>query len=388
MRQYAIFADDLTGAADTAAMFALRGWNSAVYLGEIEDTKHAGNAVTSYSLATRDISQHEVSHRWRDLPANLLQDRSPYLKVDSTLRGNVGVSIQCYAEKVNADVVLLCPAFPQQGRTVHDGKLFVNGDEVCSIPALLAAQGCYTTVAVANPVECLRFLKGRGLQGNARHPLVLVAAASSDEDLHAWAQLAATETPVLAPAGSAGLAGALANLLDCNSSDGHRFVKAAHSGRVLTIIGSNTPLAKRQCARLATRMDVRVVRRLPIRAEDWLADDQKSKPHLLWTTHANDDVDKIALPTAASLDLPGEFTTLIISGGDTAERLLSTGGCRRISIYKQLEPGVPLGEMHLARSWQLVLKSGSFGDEGTLSRLVDCLVSEGSSVYSPEANSE
>ncbi len=46
---------------------------------------------------------------------------------DSTPRGNIGPVADALADSLGADEVIFCPAFPENGRTVVDGHLLVNG---------------------------------------------------------------------------------------------------------------------------------------------------------------------------------------------------------------------------------------------------------------------
>ncbi len=371
MWRLSIFADDLTGAADTAAMFVEHGCDVVVAFGTGLEECKINSGVTAYSLATRDISPQGVAQQWSRLPETAISERFAYLKVDSTLRGNVGASIRCFAKLLQVDAVLLCPAFPQQRRQVAGDSLLLDGQKICSITALLAAQGCTTSLTVADPKECQGLLTTLRRQATVDDPIVLVGSAMTVRELEAWATFLADPGVRIASAGSAGLAGALANLTANQPVNIASSSPKVARGRTIAIIGSRTNLSKRQCDRLAARHDVRVVRGLPQRADDWLLHDELHRPHLLWMTPSTEELNRIALPAAPSFNLRPQFTTLILSGGDTAEQQLLACGCNCMTIQGQLQPGIPVGSIETNRIWSVILKSGGFGDDDALTRVID-----------------
>src|SRR4028119_1214510 len=50
---------------------------------------------------------------------------------DSTERGNIGPVADALADELGADLAIACPAFPETGRTIYRGHLFV-GDALLS----------------------------------------------------------------------------------------------------------------------------------------------------------------------------------------------------------------------------------------------------------------
>jgi len=47
---------------------------------------------------------------------------------DSTVKGNIGPVAERLLERLDAGITIYCPAFPENGRTVYNGHLFVGGD--------------------------------------------------------------------------------------------------------------------------------------------------------------------------------------------------------------------------------------------------------------------
>ena len=67
--------------------------------------------------------------------------------------------------------------------------------------------------------------------------------------------------------------------------------------------------------------------------------------------------------------LPG---LLVLSGGDTAISVLARLGIARLSVQRELLPGVPLtrGMDAAGRTYTIVLKAGNHGDETTLATVL------------------
>lgn len=125
-----IIADDFTGASDIALMLAEGGMPVEQYVGIPEGDAGAEAAVISLKCRTipsaEAVAQTSAACDWL-----LAQGaRQIIYKVcstfDSTPAGNIGPVTEALAAKVGASHVLVCPAFPENGRSVYQGHLFVG----------------------------------------------------------------------------------------------------------------------------------------------------------------------------------------------------------------------------------------------------------------------
>ena len=142
-----LVADDLTGAGDAAVGFAEQGWRVELLL----DTEHTRQphhgypesrpivlAVTTGSRALPDDRAAEVTDQ---AVTGLLAAGAErlYLKIDSTVRGSVAGQIRgaltAWRRRYPAAGAIICPAFPAQNRTVHDGTVLVGGVPVTQTSA-------------------------------------------------------------------------------------------------------------------------------------------------------------------------------------------------------------------------------------------------------------
>ncbi len=125
-------ADDFTGATDLANNLVRAGMRVVQTIGVPDEDMRIDADAVVVALKSRTIEPEEATRqslaalRW-------LQAQGAgqiYLKVcstfDSTERGNIGPVAEALADALGADFVPVCPAFPENQRTVFKGHLFVG----------------------------------------------------------------------------------------------------------------------------------------------------------------------------------------------------------------------------------------------------------------------
>ncbi|MFQ5935706.1 MAG: four-carbon acid sugar kinase family protein, partial [Acidiferrobacterales bacterium] len=125
--------DDFTGSTDLANTLVRNGMRSVQLIGV--PSKLAGVdadavviALKSRSIPANDaVAQSLEALAWlRD--AGCRQYFFKYCSTfDSTDKGNIGPVAEALLEALGADFTIACPAFPENGRTVFKGHLFVGG---------------------------------------------------------------------------------------------------------------------------------------------------------------------------------------------------------------------------------------------------------------------
>lgn len=130
MEKCFIIADDFTGANDTGVQFAKRGIETHVVL----DGQNIGMENVSYVLDTESRNLDDIeAYQLLENHLKGIFDESydlVYKKVDSTLRGNIGLELKAVDEEYQPELIIFAPAFPLLGRTTLDGIHFVNGARV------------------------------------------------------------------------------------------------------------------------------------------------------------------------------------------------------------------------------------------------------------------
>lgn len=388
-----ILADDLTGAADSAARCHHAGLDAHVYLSLPAGALPAG--AIAFSTDSRYLSLDEAATQVRNLlrALSVPQDAQWYKKIDSTLRGNIGAELDAMLEVLPAQqaqpCAVICPAFPAQGRGLENGYLvYAQAPKPpLHLPTLLTAQTKRRVVAIAlddvraGVVHLAEKMTAAVHQGAQ----LLVVDALTEADLDHL--LAATQQalPHALLCGSAGLIEPLARERAKNMSRTLRvYAEAGEMHRpMLAVIGSGSRMAHRQLAKLRDCSQVRCVE-LELSSPPPNLLHEGALSGLDWALHLPEPSEQILLEGTTARQFVAQLTavavawieqlqpqTLLIVGGDTAVHLLAALGIEKLTIRAELMPGIPLseGQDKAGHLWSIMTKAGNFGDEATLVRL-------------------
>lgn len=355
VRRVAVLADDLTGAADAAAPFAVRGLRVAVTL---TASPPVDADVLGLVTDTRWRAGSEATQRVRDA-VRVARSWCPdllFLKIDSTLRGRVREDVTAALHAWDGPAAAFgTPAFPGQGRVVRDGALVVHGE---------------TTVARV---------------GDRFPEAVRVADAETDGDLLAVATRIVAAGAVAV--GSGGLGRALAEVLAPASSPPS--APPAPASAVLVVAGTTHPVTLAQVETLVAAGAQHVVLR-PARPEavDAVVAALRAgrrvvvtcdvhpgpEPHLKPDTAEAVEVARTLATTVSQLvdAVPG--VGLVLTGGATALAVATALGASELRVLSEAAEGLPLGELVVGdRRVPVVTKSGGFGQQDALGRAAQAL---------------
>lgn len=349
----AVVADDLTGAADAAAPFASRGAEVSLTLsgpprGDVDVLALVSDSRwREASDAANRVGQ--LVRQARDWGADAL-----FVKVDSTLRGNVRAEVGAALAAWGGAQAIAAPAFPAQGRVVRHGVLVVHGE-----PQPGSVAGCFP-------------------EG------VSLFDAETDEELDEIAERVLNEGAVAI--GSAGLARALADVIlpGPPGPQGARRPTGPVAG-VLVVVGT-VHLASRAQALALTgsgAVCVLVTQSAPVRIEEAVVALARGGRVLVMTDiahHVEADSPGTAA-VAAELALVVQAITdavptaaLVLTGGETALAVSRALGARELRLLAEISPGIAIGELVLAdRSIPAITKSGGFGAHDALLQAVTTL---------------
>ena len=266
MRYLKILADDLTGAADTAARCRRFGLPATIFLDSPEMPLPQG--ALAFTSDSRHLAADAAAQSARKTAASLPPlDARWYKKIDSTLRGNVGSELDALLELVDAPAAVVCPAFPAQRRWLRNGILTAPdfGLPAIHLPSLLREQSRHPVAAlsieevrgVALAARLKRLMRmGDSCTGQGR--LVIAVDAITDNDLDRLVKAQEEALPDALLCGSAGLVGALVRREAAKET-----FPALPEGRirtegktVLLVAGSGSEVAHRQIAHLLRCEDV------------------------------------------------------------------------------------------------------------------------------------
>ena len=376
-RLVGLVADDLTGATDSAVQFAAAGWFAHLLRrpGPGPETVGSGPSLLAMVTGVRPAADDTAAERTAAAVRELLArgcDRL-YLKIDSTMRGSVAGQLRgalaAWAEKHAGAGAVLCPAFPDQGRTVVGGQVLVDGVPV----ACTAAAADPVTPVVDSQLARLvpgatpTTLTGLGSAPDSGHggrddARVLFVDASTDADLDAIAACLDRLGPQWVAAGSAGLAAAMARRWSRGS--GSR-AAVRPSARILVGVSSLHPVALSSVEQLRETLAARGAPGRPT-------------VDVITTPAARADAAAIATGFGERMaqQLAQEsYDALVLVGGDGAAATLDRLGATAITVHAALASGVPIGTISggAAHGVRVVTKSGGFGDGDSLVDIVDRL---------------
>lgn len=358
--RWGVVADDLTGAADVAAEAAelvgvarlLLGRDPVI--GEVPAGSVSVLVSQARALPAAQAQQTTAAAAQRLLSAGV--DRL-FLKVDSTLRGSVAAQVRgaldAWRSRAPEAVAVLCPAYPQQGRTVDRGVVRVRG-----VPVAESAAG-------ADPVTPLRESSvlgivpdavpwSEGWRAAADSRGILACDASTDADLAAVAAAIDERDADALPVGSAGLAHALVN----RWRGEELAVLPPRVKQCLVVISSMHPSTRAQLARL---------RSTDMRGADVLTTGTAPVDP--------DDAARLLAEEVADRLRTTRDVALVLVGGDGAAAVLERFGAHALDVRGLLAPGSPWGSVvgGAADGALVITKSGGFGDEDALVTILDRL---------------
>lgn len=405
MARFGCIADDFTGASDMASFLARGGMRTILYNG-IPETRDLEDGADAVVIALKTRTQDTQAAVECSLAAlKYLRERGCerfYLKYcstfDSTPRGNIGPVCDAVMEALGVRYTLLCPALPVNGRTVREGKLYVNGVPLqessmkhhpltpmwdCALKKLMEPQSKY-------PVYEL----GRDLW-ETEHPeehYYLVPDCEDQADLTAIARRFG-QLPLLT--GGSGLAEDLAREWMAGAGAGTVQKLAATEGNALLLAGSCSQATRAQIARFRSGGGA-CLRLSPDELMDpawdfeafWSQLRRELEAHcvLVYTSDTPEQVrqaqqrwgnisglleETLAALTQRARDAGiGKF---IVAGGETSGAVTRRLGMQSYYIGESVAPGVPVMMPLQDRTLRLVLKSGNFGQPDFFERAIGML---------------
>jgi uncharacterized protein YgbK (DUF1537 family) len=401
-------ADDFTGATDLANNLVRAGMRVVQTIGvPIAPVPDADAVVVALKSRTAPVAE-AVAHslaaaRW------LRAQGAPqiYFKIcstfDSTPAGNIGPVAEALLADAGGDFALVTPAFPENGRTVYKGHLFV-GDLLLSDSPI--RQHPLTPMTDANLVRVLQAQAPQSSVGLIEHRQVAggagavaeriaalrgagvrlaIADAVDDADLFVLAQAAQGLKLVVAGSGLAIGIPALHGLAPAPTAAklppaaGARAIvsgscSAATNAQVAHFVAAGGAAFEVLPLRLADGQDV--ARDALAWAAPRLAADP-TRPLLVYATAPPAAVQavqaRLGAQQAGALveqalahvvqGLVGQgVRQLVLAGGETSGACIAALGIVQLRIGPQIDPGVPWCHAQVGPvALHLALKSGNFG---------------------------
>ena len=403
-----VIADDFTGATDIAGFLVKNGVKTVQIIDRPAGDVKVNVEAFVISLKSRSCEAHKAVQMSLEALEWLLKQGCDtiYFKYcstfDSTSKGNIGPVADAILDRMNADITVVCPALPVNGRTLYKGYLFVhetllnesgmrdhplNPMKDAKISRVLGSQ----TSAMVGEIHYETIEKGPDAVRTRLSELkssgcrYVVVDTLNDSHLSCIAQATAD---LKVYTGGSGLGDAIARewKQGAASVDTAQEAGRPKAGRTVIFSGSCSTATNEQVERY-TRIgaSLSIDRQRFIDEPDYeeevfqwllLHIDDEYAPMLYATTtpdklqenkrkfsglNLGEEIENLFGRLAARLRLKN-VSNFIIAGGETAGKIVQSLELESLYVGPQIDPGVPWmratdDEVYLA------LKSGNFGAE-------------------------
>ena len=408
-------ADDFTGATDLANTLVRQGMRTVQLIdvpagppgGALDGIDAVVIALKSRTIPAADaVAQSLAALAWLQA-ADVAQVLFKYCSTfDSTAEGNIGPVAEALMAAMGIDFTIYCPAFPENGRTIFKGYLFV-GDGLLSesgmrdhpltpmrdanLVRVLAAQttrpvGLVPLSAVLAGPAAIRSEFGRLELSGISHAVV---DAVTDSDLHRLGEAVAGLKLITGGSGLAlGLPANFRRLGQLPERGEDAAVPTNLKGAAAVVSGSCSVATLAQNAYMRARRPNFQLDPLelaesdaPIAAAlDWAAGQLGDQPILISASAPPDAVraaqEKLgreragavvehALARIARGLVERGVRRLVVAGGESSGAVVQALGVTALRIGAQIDPGVPwtVASGGTGPDLALALKSGNFGGE-------------------------
>jgi 3-dehydrotetronate 4-kinase len=408
-------ADDYTGASDLANTLNRNGLSTIQTIGvpapglEVDDAEAIVVALKIRSIeASQAVEAATAAYDWlstRGAPHVMYKVCSTF---DSTDAGNIGPVADALGAKARGGCALVTPAFPETGRTVYLGHLFVGSTPLNESPlkdhplnpmhdSNLVRVLQRQSKASVGLIDLTTVEQGSEAVSRARAELTAqgygtaIVDAVFERDLEAIGDAAAESAFSV---GASGLGFGLARALARGRS-------AASHGATLEAVGGSAAILVGSCSQATLEQIKAVENEIPVlrlsaealiegadeadRALSWAKDRIASGPVVIASSNEPERV--AALQARYGRDKAGHaiehrladiasglvaqgVRRLVVAGGETSGAAVDRLGVSAFRLGPEIAPGVPLmrtvgrkgGEL------QMALKSGNFGGRDFFNR--------------------
>jgi uncharacterized protein YgbK (DUF1537 family) len=404
-----VIADDFTGASDIANTLAKGlapegGLRTVQYLGIPTAPAAADVEAAIVSLKSRSIPAAEAvaqSLAALDflLASGCRQIIFKYCSTfDSTPEGNIGPVGEALAHRLGVEGVVVCSAFPDAGRTIYKGHLFVhdrllnesgmqnhplNPMTDADLRRWLRRQtrepvGLVDWSAVAQGAAAIRDALAAAA---ARGDRLVVVDALTNGDLLSIAQACAEAT--LMTGGSGIALGLPRNFIAAGKAEGGAPAVKAITGPEALLVGSCSQATlgqiethRRSHPVLALDVDkVMAGETTPQQLVTFICENRGRAPMVcssarperiaaLQERYGRDDIaEKLAglFGATAKAVFDAGVRRIVVGGGETAGAVVSALGVSSFRIGPEIDPGVPVLVAEDVDGLGMALKSGNFG---------------------------
>lgn len=399
-------ADDFTGATDLAGLLARSGVRVNLRIGIPKDPPSDTAAFEVIALKSRTapvaeaVAQARAALKWLQAAGAQRFFWKYCSTFDSTAAGNIGPVAEALMADLGTDQTIYCPAFPENGRSIFMGNLFVGESPLAESPMkdhpltpmrdsnlmrLLAPQvtrpvGLANRLTVAKGAKALRDrLADLAAQGIAH----VVVDAVANDDLDTIAK-ACRDMPLMTGGSAVAMPLPALYLADGTlSADAPRAPKPQLAPETVILSGSCSAMTRALVNAYPGpkhRLDpLDLAANGPQAALDWLATQDLAQAPLIYATAEPDavraaqaklgtaqagEIVERALSNLATAARDQGARRFVVAGGETSGAVTQALDVTHLTIGAEIAPGVPWCFATSAGDpIAITLKSGNFGTE-------------------------
>ncbi|MEL7444495.1 MAG: 3-oxo-tetronate kinase [Pseudomonadota bacterium] len=402
-----VIADDLTGATDAACMIARRGLSVTQVIGPPSGAPQGDADAIVVALKSRSVPSAEAvacslaTLDWLEA-SGAEQIYFKYCSTfDSTPDGNIGPVAAALATRLDQTTTIFCPGFPENGRTVYRGHIFVD-DRLISESSL--ATHPLNPMTDPDLVRFLRLQSGktqvRSLSledieaGPDRVRNILLASTEQGGGFLLADTLFDRHIEILAEAlvdarlvtGGSPLCGALAGRRAIGGEHAKsRIAPVPQDGPPAILAGSCSQASRNQIDRIAQHHAVQRLDPLALASQEAHLEETieaasqnilAGKPAIVASSADPEAV--AAAQNRLGADRAGEIIetalgdiaralaslgtrVFVVAGGETSSAVARALEVDRLEIGPEITPGVPWTRSLGEPQYRLAFKSGNFG---------------------------
>lgn len=406
MIKLGVIADDFTGATDIASFMVNAGWKVVLFNGvpaeafDQEGIDAVVIALKSRSILTKTAVEQSLSaSNWLKSQGCKRQLFKYCSTFDSTKEGNIGPVTDALMKNLNASITLICPAVPDNGRTILHGHLFVKGQLLnqsgmehhpvtpmreSSLKKLMEAQSTgrceiINLDTIKNHVKDIPDALAKLAEEKIKY---VICDVLDNNDLLTVARETADYAFIT---GAAGIGYAIAALDTMHKSDDKPAFAIRKEGASIVLSGSCSSMTNQQvnfyqqCAS-SLALDVEKILHEPTYLQTvtgWVVTQKNDvlapmvyatqPPQIIDIIQKNygaefvsQKIESFFASLAHNLSKEG-FNKFIVAGGETSGAVSQGLNIKGMVIGDAVAPGVPWTQVLDEEKW-VILKSGNFGN--------------------------
>lgn len=399
-------ADDFTGATDLAGLLARSGVRVNLRIGipDAPPTDTAAFEVIALKSRTAPVAdavaQARAALKWLQAAGAQRFFWKYCSTFDSTADGNIGQVAEALMADLGAHQTIYCPAFPENGRSIFMGNLFVGERPLAESPMrdhpltpmrdsnlmrLLTPQvtrpvALANRLIVAKGADALRMKLAALADSGAAHVIV---DAVANEDLYTIAT-ACRDMPLMTGGSAVAMPLPALYLADGTlSADTPRATAPDLAAQTILLSGSCSAMTRAQVAAYAGPKHgldpLDLAQNGPKTALAWLMTQDLTDAPLIYATAEPDavraaqailgtgaagEIVERALSSLAIAARDRGARRFVVAGGETSGAVTQALGVDSLTIGAEIAPGVPwCFATSAGHTIAITLKSGNFGTE-------------------------